>query len=199
MSKTFYSTAAATLTILLIPTLAWAAEEAHHGGGGLPQFNTATWPSQIFWMATFFIILYVVFSKSVLPVLGGTIKLRTDYIADTLQKAETLSADAEALRNEVDAALKSANGQAGTYVTEAEEGVKSKLNSSLTDFRARYESEVAKTEETILSAKTSAMAEMEQIAASLAAQAAEKIAGIPASESGAESVVKSINQKKFAA
>jgi F-type H+-transporting ATPase subunit b len=179
--------------------MAWAAEEAHHGGGGLPQFNTATWPSQIFWMAIFFTILYVVFSKSVLPALGGTIQSRADYIADNLQKAEALSAEAESLRAEVDAAFKSAGNQAGTYVTEAETAAKTKLDSALTAFRGRYEDEVSKTEHNIESAKKSAMADMEKIAASLAAQAAEKIAGIPASESGAESVVKSINQKKIAA
>jgi len=54
---------------------------------------------------------------------------------------------------------------------------------------------VADTEKSIEQAKEAAMVDMERIIIELATQAAEKIAGIPASESGAENVVKSLGQK----
>ncbi len=172
---------------------AMAEEAAHHSG--LPQFNTATWPSQIFWLTIFFVILYVVFSKSVLPALGGTIENRTHYIGDNIKKAEMLSTEAATLQAEVNASLKSAGQKANTEITTALTQTKANLDAALEEFRSHQESEIAATESRIQSTTQSAMADMEQIAASLAAQAAEKIAGIPASESGAEGVVKSLSQK----
>lgn len=189
-----------TISLIFASTLfmaipAMAEEAAHHGSSGLPQFNTATWPSQIFWVAIFFTVLYFVFSRSVLPTLGGTIESRMGYIADNIQKAEKLSGEADALRAEVDAAMKSAGQKANAQISDAVNQSKSNLDAALEEFRSHQESEIATTESRIQSATQSALSDMEQIAASLAAQAAEKIAGIPASESGAESVVKSLSQK----
>lgn len=187
-----------TFTLILAAALFMAfpavAEEAAHGGG-LPQFNTATWPSQLFWLTIFFVTMYFVFSKSVLPALGGTIENRTNYIGENLKKAETLSREAEALRKEVDASLKSAEQNASQEIASVTNQSKEKLDAALKQFRAHQESEITATETRIQNATQSAMAEMEQIVVSLASQAAEKLAGIPAAESGAEGVVKSLGRK----
>src|SRR3989338_499 len=185
------------LCALLIASPAFAEEVAHEAeghGGGLPQFDPTSWPSQLFWLAVFFTLLYFVFGKSVIPSLGNTIETRTSYIADHLKKAEALSAEAEILKNEVQPAYKSASHTAGDQITEAENAAKAKFASALTDFRTRYEQQVEATEQKITAAKETAMVDMEQIVVSLSAQAAEKIAGIPASESGAEGVVKSLRK-----
>lgn len=195
MLKNIKTTAFSATFALLIASPAMAEEAAHHSSGGLPQFDPTSWPSQIFWLAVFFAILYTTFSKSVIPTLGKTIEARTSYIAENIKKAETLSAEAEALRQEVEAALKSAGQKANTDIVAAETAAKDKLTSALSDFRTRFEAQISSTEQRINAAKSEAMTEMEKIAVSLAAQAAEKIAGIPASESGAESVVKSLSEK----
>lgn len=175
---------------------AFAEGEAHEGGGGgLPQFDPTSWPSQIFWLAVFFTVLYFVFGKSIIPSLSKTIETRSSYISEHIKKAEALSAEAEALKVKADAAMAKAGHAAGAEVAEAEAKSKSKISAALTEFRNRYEDEVTTTERRIDAAKNAAMADMEQMIVSLAAQAAEKIAGIPASESGAEGVVKSLSQK----
>lgn len=194
--KNIQTTTLSLLCTLLMASPAFAEGEAHAeaGGGGLPQFDPTSWPSQIFWLAVFFTLLYFVFGKSVIPTLGKTIETRTSYIADHIKKAEALSAEAEILKNEVNAAYKAAGQTASVQIAEAETVAKDKLASALTDFRTRYEQQVATTEQNINAAKQTAMADMEQIVVALATQAAEKIAGIPASESGAEGVVKSLGQ-----
>lgn len=186
------------LCALLIASPAFAEEAVHEEaghGGGLPQFDPTSWPSQLFWLAVFFTLLYFVFGKSVIPSLGKTIETRTSYIADHIKKAEALSAEAEILKNEVNAAYKAAGQTASVQIAEAENVAKDKLATALSDFRTRFEQQVATTEQNIATAKQAAMADMEQIVVGLAAQAAEKIAGIPASESGAEGVVKSLAKK----
>lgn len=195
--KNINTTVLSLLCTLLMasPAFAEGAAHAEAGGGGLPQFDPTSWPSQLFWLAVFFTILYFVFGKSIIPSLGKTIETRTSYIAEHIKKAETLSAEAEILKNEVNAAYKLAGQSAGIKIAEAETVAKDKLASALTDFRTRYEQQVASTEQNIEKAKQAAMADMEQIVVALASQAAEKIAGIPASESGAEGVVKSLGRK----
>lgn len=196
--KNINTLALSLLCALLIASPAFAEEAVHEAeghGGGLPQFDPTSWPSQLFWLAVFFTLLYFVFGKSIIPSLGGTIETRTSYIADHIKKAESLSAEAEILKNEVNAAYKAAGQTASVQIVEAENVAKQKLATALTDFRTRYEQQVATTEQNITAAKQSAMADMEQVIVSLAAQAAEKIAGIPASESGAEGVVKSLGRK----
>jgi F-type H+-transporting ATPase subunit b len=195
MFKNIYYFFILLTSTLLMPIAAFAEEAAHEGGGGLPQFDPSSWPSQIFWLAIFFTVLYITFSKSVIPTLGGTIESRRAYIADNIQKAESLSRDAESLRLEVEKALKSAGQTAGQSIAAADLEAKDKLSSALSDFRARYETEIAATETRIEAATLTAMSDMEKIVASLASQAAQKIAGIPADESQAESIVKSLSQK----
>jgi len=185
---------------MLMPFLALATDNSippsdASGGGGLPQFDPTSWPSQIFWLAIFFTLLYFVFGKSIIPSLSKTIETRHSYIEDNIKKAEALSQSAESLRNEMNEAMKIAGQTAGSQISNAENEAKSKLSSALVDFRLRYEQQVAETERNIQTSKQSAMIDMEKIVISLAAQAAEKIAGIPASESGAESVVKSLSKK----
>lgn len=181
---------------LLVSSPVFAEGEAHQtaGGGGLPQFDPTSWPSQLFWLAVFFTLLYLVFGKSIIPSLGNTIETRTSYIADHIKKAEALSAEAEILKSEINSAYKAASHTAGIQIAETENAVKGRLSSALTDFRTRYEQQVEMTEQKINAAKETAMVDIEQIVVALASQAAEKIAGIPASESGAESVVKSLGQ-----
>ena len=46
------------------------AAEEHQG---LPQLNVHTYPSQIFWLAMMFVVLYVSFSRAILPMIGGVV------------------------------------------------------------------------------------------------------------------------------
>nr|HPQ51545.1 hypothetical protein [Alphaproteobacteria bacterium] len=82
------------------------AEEAAHQGGGLPQFDPTSWPSQIFWLVVFFVILYTIFSKSVLPSIGTTLGNRKAHIDRHIAEAETLSKEAEIIDSELKAALR---------------------------------------------------------------------------------------------
>lgn len=198
MLKTVHATILSFLCVTLMPVMALASEAAHeakHGGGGLPQFDPTSWPSQIFWLAVFFIVLYFVFGRSIIPTLSSTIEMRANYIDEHIQKAEVLSQEAEELQNKIHAALKEAGQSANANIVSAENTAKDKMTSALSDFRSKYEENIGATESKIQDAKTSAMKDMEQIATTLAAKAAEKLAGISPSESDAAHAVKSISEK----
>ena len=65
----------------------------------MPQLDPSTFGSQLFWLAICFITLYLVMALVVIPRITGTIGARADQLDSDL-------AEAEALRNKAEAALK---------------------------------------------------------------------------------------------
>lgn len=185
---------------LLAPEPVIAIEEQHaSSAGGLPQFDPSSWPSQIFWLAICFAVLYLIFSRVTLPRFGGIIEARRAKIEGDMKTAETASAEAERIKEQFELSLRQAATDASATIKEADDEAKARLAAAVADFRTRYDAEIAKTEARLVDATRTAMEDMNKIAAEVAAQAAEKIAGIPADHSQAESVVRSLSQKAKAA
>ena len=65
----------------------------------MPQLDPSTFGSQLFWLAICFITLYLVMALVVVPRITGTMGARADQLDSDL-------AEAEALRNKAEAALK---------------------------------------------------------------------------------------------
>ena len=68
---------------------------AEHKSGGFPPFNTATYPSQIFWLTVIFVALLIVMWKVAVPRIGGVIGERKGRIQTELAKAEESRKQAE--------------------------------------------------------------------------------------------------------
>ncbi len=185
-----------------LPSLAWAEEAAPvegaapaHEGGGLPQFNTHTWPSQIFWLVVTFGFAYFFFSKLILPSMTSTLTARADKISGDIKAAEHMSHQAQLVKDNYESELKKASGKASADMKEIDEAAKAKLAASLQAFRDKSQAEISKVEQSIEKSKAVAMEDMQKIAAEIAAQAAQKIAGIPADSAQAENVVRSLKNK----
>ena len=72
-------------------TIDMSAEVEHiaaHGEkkAGLPQFDTTTFTSQLFWLAIAFAIMYVYFAKSSLPALSKVIDARRTLLRNDITK-----------------------------------------------------------------------------------------------------------------
>lgn len=65
----------------------------------MPQLDPSTFGSQLFWLAICFVTLYLVMALVVIPRITGTMGARADQLDGDL-------AEAEALRNKAEAALK---------------------------------------------------------------------------------------------
>ena len=65
----------------------------------MPQLDPSTFGSQLFWLAICFVTLYLVMALVVIPRITGTMGARADHLDGDL-------AEAEALRNKAEAALK---------------------------------------------------------------------------------------------
>lgn len=175
------------------------AVEAGHATSGLPQFNPQYWPSQAFWLVICFGLFYLIFGRFVLPSLAKTVEFRREKISEDLRQAEHLSEQAQSIKEGYEAELKKAAQSASSSMKEIDDASKEKLNQALSQFRSRFETQVAETERQLNTVKSQAMADISKVAAEIAAQAAEKIAGVPADRNQAEAVVQDIQTKQQAA
>lgn len=179
------------------------AHEAAHGAaessGGLPQFDPTWFPSQIFWLAVAFFVMYLFFSKKTLPEISSVIENRRNHIRSDLDMAEKLTADAEAVQTAYENGLQSARDQAQQAVTDVETTMKDRGATEYEAFRKRSENEILAAERRIETAKNAAMDQMNTIAAEVAAEAVKKIIGTNMDVQKAKSIVESLTGKAKAA
>ena len=92
-----------------------AAAGAEHGAesaAGLPQLDPSYFPSQLFWLAVFFVILYLALDRVLLPRLGGVIATREAKIKDDVDAAAKANADAHQALAAYDSAMAQAKAEA---------------------------------------------------------------------------------------
>lgn len=180
------------------PAIALAAKDSHGqasgGDTGLPQFDPSSYPSQIFWLAVTFVVLYVFFSKKTLPEISSVIENRQEHIQSDIDTAEKLRKEAEEVQQFYEESLENARLEASKSYAEAEEAVKEKTAKKYESFRKKSAKQIGEMEERLETEKAKVMEEMNTIAAEIASQAAEKIVGIPADIDQAKTVVRSLHK-----
>lgn len=181
-----------------------AGEEIHEGAGhegehkktsGLPQLDPSSYPSQVFWLIVSFILLYTVFSKSVLPDIGDTLDTRRKNIENDIGEAQKFNDRADFFQKAYDSTLLEARTHATSIFQENENALKLQASKQIEAFNEKSAAALKSAETALASAKVGAMEQMHQTAAELASTAAEKIIGIPANLDEARNVVKNIGKK----
>lgn len=104
-----------------------AGHAAEHGGGGLPQLDFSTWPSQIFWLLVTLVLLHWILSKLFLPRISGGIEDRHNTIRDDLDQASELKRKAEDAETAYADALQSARNKAQGIAAETNDAIKGRL------------------------------------------------------------------------
>lgn len=175
-------------------------ENAEHGeSGGLPQLNVSTYPSQIFWLLVMFGVLYVSFSKAILPTIGSVVNARESLIKGDLEDAQSLKDQAAAIQQAYEKNLELAKAQASKAVMDVEMAAKKKAAEQIDAFRKNAEADVEAAEARVMGAKAKAIGQMTSVAAEVASIAAEKITGINTDRQNAHAIVENIASKAKAA
>lgn len=170
-----------------------------HGDGhgessaGLPQLDVSTYPSQLFWLAVTFGILYFIFSKKSLPEISNVLENRQQHIQSDLATAENLRNDAEKAQEAYEASLDAARAESAKALNEANARIKEKAEKQNDAFRKKSEADIHELEKRLNEAKEEAMDDMNTIAAEVASAAAEKIVGINPDIEHAKTVVRSLS------
>src|SRR5260221_7380994 len=87
----------------------------------MPQLDLSTFPSQIFWLAVFFVVLYLLMARLALPRIEKIIDERRNRVEGDLDKAGQMKSEAEAVIAAYEKALADARHQAQLTMKETGE------------------------------------------------------------------------------
>lgn len=172
----------------------WAAEDhsaaAHEEEvSGLPQFAIETFSGQVFWLFVAFTVMYLFFSKKVLPELGGVIDKRRLQISSDLEHAETFRREAEDAKESYELQLDEARAEARSLIAKTEQQIKAKAEKRMGSFRETSRRAIETTQSRIEQSKEAILDDLSQISADLSQISVEKVSGIKVSDKDAGKAV----------
>lgn len=152
---------------------------AHEGdrGGAFPPFDSATFPSQILWLAITFGLFYLFLKRIALPRLSDILEHRGDRIAQDLDQAARMKEEADEAIAAYERELAEAREKAGRIGQEARDSAKAEAGAERRKVETELEKKMAEAETHIASIKADAMKEVGLIAEETAALIVENLAG----------------------
>jgi F-type H+-transporting ATPase subunit b len=155
------------------------AAAGHEGGGSFPPFDQLdTFPSQIFWLAVTFGILYFVLSTYLLPKIQKAISDREGAIARDVEEAGALSRKAD----DAVKAFEQRIAEARVRARETADKARAEADSRIAAETARVEADLAKrlgeAERKVADLRTAAMSNVAGVAEDAAAAIVEKLSGV---------------------
>lgn len=144
----------------------------------MPQFDPATFASQIFWLVVTFAALYGVIAKFAIPRIGEILEQRARLIQDDLDRAGALKADTDAAIATYEKAMTDARNQARDVLLAATNELKKVADEKTAAVNAEVTAQVTAAEVRIAKAKSEAMGSIKSIAGDTAREAVTKLTGI---------------------
>ena len=179
--------ASLTAAAMVVPWAALAAETSE--GGGMPQFNSHWFASQLFWLTVILVIFFIAMRTTALPRIGAALEARRLKIDDDLDKAAAHREEAEAAMAAYEKALAEAADKAHAIQREVAEAIAAKAAERRSAVAARLAEDTKAAEARIAEAKKPAIASLQDVAADVVQQAAAKLAGVEVSEADAKTAV----------
>lgn len=198
-SKHLFVIGGRVITPVLCTLLTAPAAAAEEGSGGLPQFDATWFPSQLFWLAVTFAVLYVFFARTALPRIEQTLRNRQFKIQDDTAQAEVLAQRAGAIREAYERDMVLAREKVAAALKTMDERVKQKLSDRLYSYRTKFTAEIARAEGDLARERARLAREMDAVAAEIAAHAASAILQTPADLAHAQQVIDRLHHADKAA
>ncbi len=183
------------IAIALPALMSAKAFAAGTGEPGLPQLNMATWPSQLFWLFVLFGAGYLIMAKIVTPRIGAVLEERRQTVDGDLEKARAASADAAKIRADYESDLEKARIEAAEFAKQAAVEATKKAEAADAKIAKKLAGKVGVAEAKLAEAKTSAMANLNDVAAEAAMAAVASLAGIKTTSAQASKTASSIATK----
>jgi F-type H+-transporting ATPase subunit b len=176
-----------------------ADDAAHYAAEAVfPPFDPTYFASQLFWLAIFFVILYVALDRFILPKIKTTIEDRRDRIADDLDAAAQAKADAEAAGEAYEKALAEARSKAHGIAADTRKALDAEIAKETAEVEAELTAKQEASEAAIRKAKDKAFAEVRGIATSATSAVVEALTGVELSEADAGKAIDGLSKAKGA-
>ena len=166
-----------TGVLALIANGAMAASD-NGGGGTLPQLDVGTFPTQIFWLFVTFIVLYIAMAKVAIPRIEFVLEERHSRIAEDLDKAGKLKADADEVQANYEKALADARGSAQKLIAKTKDDASGKNAKAEAEADVAAAAQIKEAEARIDEARTEALANVKDVVSDVAGDAVAKLIGV---------------------
>lgn len=155
----------------------YAAEGGGETRDGLPQLDTTFYPSQLFWLAITFVILYLLMARVALPKVNRTLSKRREVIEADIAAAADANKKANALLEEYEKALREARQKAQSTLNSMMEQAKSEAALSLSAHQKELNQRLGIAEAKILASKTEAIQNLESVSRELSSLIVDQVSG----------------------
>jgi F-type H+-transporting ATPase subunit b len=156
-----------------------AADAAHaaaeHASSGLPQLDFTTFPSQIFWLAVTFIVLFQLMNKVALPRIASVLEERADAIADDLDRADEFRRKAAEAEQAYQEALAAARARAQEIVAATRAEIQKDVEAATARADAEISARAGESEKRIREIRDSAAAAVRDVATEVAGAIVQKL------------------------
>jgi F-type H+-transporting ATPase subunit b len=147
---------------------------------GMPQldFSTPLTISQVVWGAIIFVVLYILLSRTGLPLVASVLDERATKIAKDLDEARAAKASADTGMTEAEQATAKARAESQAAINAALEEAKTAAAAQGEVLNARLEKQLQESEAQIAQARASAMSALRQVATETAATVVTRLTGV---------------------
>jgi F-type H+-transporting ATPase subunit b len=156
---------------------------------GLPQFDTTTFSSQLFWLLVTFIALYVYFSQKALPALSATIDSRKTTIKSDIDNANKISQEVDVLKADYEAAIAKAHDDARAARAAMEHDIREKSESEVVSFNEKSQLAIEDLEKRAEQAKQAIEDELKVIASQLSEDIVSKLSHLDINQAQVQAAV----------
>jgi F-type H+-transporting ATPase subunit b len=154
-----------------------AHTEAPARQNSFPPFQTQNFPSQLFWLAVTFVLLYALMAKIALPRIGSILADRSKRIADDITEAQRLKERSEAAHAAYEKALADARARAQAIAAGNREQQVAAAGETNKRLEGQLHERLAAAEKSIAATRAAAMGNVGTIAAETATAIVERLIG----------------------
>ncbi len=147
-----------------------AAEQA-----GIPQLDFSTFPNQIFWLAVFLLVLFLIVRRVAIPRIDGILEARRDRIEEDLKQAEQASQEVDRLRQATESALENAKTEAEKIAADTRGRIRQSQDEALAKAASEINRLAAASEERINEIRDGASETVREVASAAAIEIMESI------------------------
>lgn len=191
VSRLWLAAAAATASV---PALA-----AEGGNAGMPQLNPHDYTPQLFWLAVTFTVLYWLMKRVALPRVADVVAAREQRIANDLDRAGSLKAEAEEAMQAYEKTQAEARARAAEIVRQAEAAIAKETAARQAQLADDLGRRLKDAESRIAAAKANAMSNLAGVSSEVARAAIERLIGESIAPADVERVTSAIARQRVAA
>lgn len=134
----------------------------------MPQLDSLTYSSQLFWLGIFFLALYLILAYIVLPKITRIFEMREETIEERLNKASTYREQAEDLRADYEGILAQAKERARQHLKSTSTTISATIANQQKDFLDKLSDRLHVAEQELYRSRLESGKEIESLARDVA-------------------------------